>query len=412
MTLKLAALASQKVKTGFLSSSIISLADIAQAFLDTAKGTPLQVLAEAKPVKFGEQDGFAVTLFPNARPFMLSAMNNHVLFGGYTDISGGPGYHAFLVAALDTVQGKLGLHWRTQPQVDDETGYFHNRNFAGLQLTMAQHFKAKCREIAKAADDTSLIAGANIFADAVIETHGNEVATRMGFRTVDQLRHWATLEGSELLSAAAGYFPWWNQPFDGDFYSGLALSLIWLDLRWAKPLDDGERRVLPKALSWLNEAVRLGTTPPVSVEVASELMEMVSQNAPDFPRAEGIGFRRRRFLRPLGDWTIKIPGSLLQSRDETGAIVFRNAVFNGHAALGVLKPGSDPEAKVLAPGEVERKRGFFPSDDGNGFQLEAVVRTPSANGPDRLCLLKIWMADEKLRKHADAIVDSVYLAKT
>lgn len=413
MILEVRALASRKLKTGFLSSSIIPMEDVARAFLETAKGTPLEIYATAKPTKFGERDGFDLRLHPRATPIGLVAEQHTVLFGTVTS-SIGPGYHAFLVAALDAVQAKLGLKWESRGRMDDNTGYIRDRDFPRLQHTMAQSFKAACQEAidprgshgrARYTENHGIFEGLNVEVDV------GEVLTPFGPRPREVIEQWSTLEGSELERVAAGSYPWWAQGFDGFFYSGLALSLMWRRLRWAKTFDQGEGELLTNVLSWLNEAMQLGAPPPVPIEVIGEFMELVGPNAPDFPRPNGIGYRRRKHLVALDGWEVRLPFSLTKESAQAGPIVFRNHAFRVQISTGILQ-GSDPGGKPLAPGEVQRGGGFFPTDDGNGFQLEAVARTPSPGGPDRLCLLKIWMADENLRGMAEAIAESVSLVKT
>ncbi len=407
MELAVTVSASRKVKTGFLSSKVIPLGDVAQALIDAARDTPLEALCRARPSKFGARDGYLVTLYPPAGPFALIAVNDDVLLGATTSRAG-PGYHAFIVSAVEKVQAKLGLKWVAQGQ-GDNTGYWRHHDFAGLRDAMAASFKATCRKVAAAVQEDDRDLSISLPKDATIALAPDEVITETGPRTRDEFRRWSELDGAALQSAAASYFPWWDAGFGGDFYAGLALHAIWMDLRWARPLDQPERNDLMTVTAWLNEAAQRGVRLPVPVEAVNEIRDLVaSPNAPHFPRAEGIGYRRRSFLWKLDDdWTLEVPGSLGWTREPSGGLAFGNNVIGIHATAGVLDAAAAAAEKPLPVGEVAVDRGFYAADDGEGFTLDAIVRTAPAAGQQRACMIKIWMADETVRDIAEAVVDSV-----
>jgi hypothetical protein len=412
--LEVRAFAYPRVKTGFLSSRAVPIEDIANALVETARDTPLQLFAVAKPAKVGWLDGFQVVLHPNATPVAISAEKHLVHFSAITSFAG-PGYHAFVIAALDAVQAKLGLKWDFGGRMDDNTGYVRTRDFPSLQQSMAHFFRARCRQVVewrsrpRSAGTPEAYLG--IPAGHGTEADENEVLTPFGPRSFEEVQQWSALEGDSLAGAAADFFPWWGQGFDGAFFRGFALSLMWKQLRWAKPFERGEGSVLVAVLSSLSEAMQRGVPPPVSLSAISELMALVRPEAPVFPHPKGIGYRRRSNPVTLNGWSVRVPGSLVVEVNEARTFAVGNGAFRIQVSDGILGPGADPGGKALARGEVEKGHGFFPADDGKGFVLDAVARTPSAKGPDRLCLVKIWMADEKWRSMAESIADSVTLVK-
>ncbi|WP_395018407.1 hypothetical protein [Dongia sp.] len=418
--LEIQAIANPSVKTGFLSSTVIPLEAIANAFIEATRGTPLQPFATAKPAKLSGWDGFRVTLHPNAMPVEILADRitlrvSIIRFSAITSLTG-PGYHAFVIACMDAVQAKLGLKWDYVGTSDDQTGYARTRDFSGLQHEMARFFRNRCRQVVegrirpRVAGTPAAYLGIPI--GAAWEGDGNEILTNFGPRSFEEVEQWSALEGDSLAAAAADFFPWWGQGFEGTFYRGVALELMWRRMRWAKLFERSEGTLIANVLNCLSEAMRHGHRLPVSLSVISEILTLVGPEAPEFPHSKGIGYRRRNVPITMNGWSVSVPGSLVLESTEPGGCAVGNGAFRVQVSDGILSPGADHGGEALAPGEVARDRGFYPADDGKGFVLDAVVRTPSLRGPEHLCLVKIWMADEKWRNLAEAIVDSVTLTKT
>ncbi|GAB2178280.1 hypothetical protein [Dongia sp. agr-C8] len=418
--LEIRAMANPSVKTGFLSSQVIPLEAIANAFIEATRGTPLQPFAAAKPAKLGGWDGFRVTLHPNAMPVEILADRSTlrlgiIRFSAITSVTG-PGYHAFVIACMDAVQAKLGLKWDYVGRSDDDTGYARTRDFSGLQHAMARFFRNRCRQVVeersrpRAAGTPAAYLGIPV--GEVWEGDENEILTHFGPRSFEEVERWSALEGDSLAGAAADFFPWWGQGFEGSFHRGVALDLMWRRMRWAKPLERNEATMMANVLTCLSEAMRHGYRLPVPLGVISEIMTLVGPEAPVFPHPKGIGYRRRNAWITMNGWSVSIPSSLVLEFNEPGRFAVGNGAFRVQVSDGILSPGADHGGEALALGEVARDRGFYPADDGKGFVLDAAVRTPSKRGPDRLCLVKIWMADENWRNLAEAIVDSVTLTKT
>jgi hypothetical protein len=413
--LEIRAFANAEVSIGFFSSAKVIVPEaIANVFVEMARDTPLQMFAVAKPAKFSEGDGFQVTLHPNAPQLVVYAERYLVHFHAITSFAG-PGYHAFVIAALDAVQAEFGLKWNFMGREDDNTGYVRTRDFPGLQRAMAHFFRNRCRQVVewrgrpRSAGTPEAYLG--LSPAYGFEAGKNEVLTPFGPRSFEEVEHWSTLDGDPLMDAAADFFLWWGQGFDGAFFRGYALSFMWQRLRWAKPIEPFEGRILVAVLSALHEAMQRGVRLPVSLSVVSEIMALVGPDASVFPHPTGIGYRRRNSSATLNGWSLQFPGSLRVETSQPQIFAATNGVFRVQMSYGIQNPGANPGGKALAPGEVEKGLGFLSAEDGKGFVLDVVARTPSVRGPDRLCLVKIWMADGKWRNIAEAIADSVTLSK-
>src|SRR4051812_15241944 len=138
MVIGLRTRAALKVKKGLVFSSTITIEAIARALLDVAQGTPLEGQTSATREKTDERDAFILTLLPSAGAISLSVpINGSEVTVEANTSTAGPGYHAFLVSALDRVETALGLKWAWDAG-DDDTGFVRDRDFAGLQARMAQ----------------------------------------------------------------------------------------------------------------------------------------------------------------------------------------------------------------------------------------------------------------------------------
>jgi hypothetical protein len=129
----------RKKAFGFLAA-IVPPKEVADAIQGCARGTPLEPLTSL--AELGDGSGYAVTLHPAAEALYLEADGETVTASAKTS-NVGPGYHAFLVFVLDSVQASLGLKWEWAEE-DDETGFARHGDFARLQAEMAKQFR-QCR---------------------------------------------------------------------------------------------------------------------------------------------------------------------------------------------------------------------------------------------------------------------------
>jgi hypothetical protein len=249
-------------------------------------------------------------------------------------------------------------------------------------------------------------------ADFGAKARKDEILTPLCPLDIATLETWANASAEQHMDAAEQLFPWWEEGFGGAFYRGIALHSFWMELRWATPLDKSEAQAIERTVNWGARALQLEAELSLPKSAMDELRALMSGTPQPFANPEGIGYRRRQFSVVLGDWTFEIPGSLVQDWDSKDKLLFESVGFEGSATAATLDPEEDAEGRRSAPGEVKKERGFWPADDGEGFVLDAVARTPSADGPDRLCMMKIWMVDEALRAAAEAIADSVTLLKS
>ncbi len=400
--------ASLRRKTAFgLFARVISPEEVAGAILGFTARTPLEPLASH--IRLDTSGAHAFALHPAAESLSMEIEGECVTVSAKTS-NVGPGYHAFLVSLLDSVQAKLGLKWEWGED-GDETSYAKHRNFETLQSEMARHFKALATVISNQMTErgyTEMMMSMPI--GSGIEIFENEILTPVGPITPAELRRWAMLEGLELARAAINYFPWWGQEFDGGFYRGLALNSMWMDMRWAKPLDDIEVRSVERTLAWCREAERLSAEPPISPSAVSELETLLqSPDAREFPLEDGIGYRRRwRHVQLTGGWQLKAPASLEEAlEDENSTVVLWNNILTIHASPVSARPKGESAASQTRETSIETEREFGAAKDGDGFTLQVTARKRSSMGTEHICVLTFWMSSAEMKGPAELIVETL-----
>jgi hypothetical protein len=82
-----------------------------------------------------------------------------------------------------------------------------------------------------------------------------------------------------------------------------------MDVFWRPPHDSEERRTISKSLICFDRARELDPNIEVPGLEIAQLKDLLDDNAAQIPREQGIGYRRRRWRRPLtGQWSIEVPG--------------------------------------------------------------------------------------------------------
>jgi hypothetical protein len=390
-------------KKGLLLSSRITVEQVAAALLAGMKGTPLEALATSD--KLRQPDHFAVTLHPAGGIVALRVMEDHVeVLVKTSDL--GPGYHAYLVSLLESAAARLGVTW----EWDDKTGYVQDRNFARLQTRMTEFLKDLARAPDEHGGSDAELAGCRInlgFDLEEIETDENEVLTPLGPKTVDEVRHWQSLDAAELARAAADFFPWWGQGFDGGFYRGLTLYSLWNDVRWAYPIDPKEVELAKRTLRWCKEAVDRGVVDPVlQPPVLNEVGDVIlaKQDPVHFPDGKGVGYRRRMMKKRLGHgWALTIPASLGErgEPDDAQTLVLLNHVLEIRISMGIAA-----SRRPLQPGEID-KRDSQVEFRGDVTIVNLAARALQTSDTDALCLLTATLQDDRYRDLTVQIVESL-----
>ncbi len=264
------------------------------------------------------------TIHPAAGPIELVVSPGLVVLDVMTSTAG-PGLHVAVVEIADAIAEALALAWTL---VEDRSGYFETRDVEALVRAMREDVASAARDILALVERGG--SGFALSMPAGLEvSHDELVATPLGPRD----RPWVERAAADP-SAADDVFPWPRPGHDARYHLGVALTLLWLEVRWRKPTDDGERAVLERVVTELELAHGLDPKLVFPWAAWAECFALLGEESlrstraqfkasePDEQAAPLIGYRRNAVRVMLsGGWSIAIPGTFSERWDERGTWV-------------------------------------------------------------------------------------------
>lgn len=276
----------------------------------------------------GGAELFLATIHPAAGPIEFACSPGMLQLDVMTG-SAGPGMHAAVVELADAIARELGLAWSS---VEDASGYFAHRDVARLTEVARRGVSEAAREFLSLRER-----GASGFALGMpmgLEvSHDELLATPLGPRDERWLRR-AAEPAAEHGDAVDDVFPWPNPGHDARYHLGVALALLWLEVRWRKPTDDAERATLERVVTELELAHGLDPSLTFPWSAWAECFALLGEESlrstraqfkasePDEADAPLLGYRRNAVRVMLsGGWSIAIPGAFSERWDERGTWV-------------------------------------------------------------------------------------------
>jgi hypothetical protein len=302
---------------------------LAGAFTAGFPDDPLGAVAAVIRSQFGvggtarDDDGHRLLTFPfhpAAEDLEVSLSEAGVLEVSAKTSTAGPGYHVRVVEVLDAVASALGVRWEAGEEGGDDTGYLDHRDPAELERQMLEWLRALARHLADEEDrgiDVCLPLECGFLLDA-------DTRTALGPRD----RAWWRAAAVDPR-AGVEFFPWWEPGEGAGYWRGLALALMWSDVRWAPPRDEDEERTHRRVLDALARSHELDPSIPLPWREWAELLELGDEPEPRAAEVRGraalappgppAGYLRDLVRVPLtGGWSIVVPGVLHRSWDEEG----------------------------------------------------------------------------------------------
>ncbi|HLF05615.1 MAG TPA: hypothetical protein VI893_00310 [Thermoplasmata archaeon] len=277
----------------------------------------------------------------------------------------GPGYHQFACEAIRSLGQALQITWdQPSEQFHDETGYLYNGDRAQLEQHFLGWLQKTCGMVGEMERRGETPMALGMAFDHVFRV-APDVATCLGPRSVEWLHAvgWNPRVGIE-------YFPWWEPGTGPGYLAGRALALMWTEIRWRPPIDDGERRTVAEVLhllgtahrqdparelpwrEWLELHALAGARDPLPGDLKTK-----AASATDRPL---IGYRRASVtVMTSGGWQVTLPGSMAEGKAEDGHLI-------------AWEPGRRFEVSTIT---VETKDGSRP--DGDQMLADMQDRTPS-----------------------------------
>jgi hypothetical protein len=289
-------------------------------------------------IRIGEDHESRPTLFASFHPSaeeveLVVPRAGHVIASAKTTTAG-PGYHIYTCDVLHRLGDHVGIQWDPPDEESgsgDETSYFYTGDGAAVSREFLKWLKSLATLVIEQAEEglgqmhISMPLGHRY-------PHHGPMVTPMGPRDLDWLRRVAAdpSQGIDL-------FPWWNEGLGGGFFLGQALTHLWSDVRWRKPLTEAEGDLLMDVHLDLCRAHACDPTLPFPWAEWRELIEhieayfgyvardegdvepLVNQKAAEATGGLLIGYRRQPVLVDLtGGWSIEVRGEFAEEWDEEG----------------------------------------------------------------------------------------------
>lgn len=266
----------------------------------------------------------ALSLHPAAEPVQMRYTPSAHLEVSAKTSTAGPGYHRYVCAAMHFLTEEFRVVWQRPDftgEFGDETGYFRTSDWEDLQQQMVDWLKAVARLLTTETEEQFRL---NMPVNVGFEFEG-PILTPLGPRS----RAWAE---RIVVDPRKGIdvFPWWNALQDASYHLNLARCLMWTELRWRRPFDDEERKLMAEVNRRLHKAFDDDPSLDYPWREWQELLRYLdtdsphlptivhnAEMAPDVPKA---GYRRGKVVCHLpGGWSIKVPGSFAENWDDEQA---------------------------------------------------------------------------------------------
>ncbi len=243
----------------------------------------------------------------------------------------GPGYHAYLADVFERLRTACALSWNDD-DVEDETGYWHGRDFEELQHTMADWLESLAGMLVQHhMNDGSFGLAICMGTERVPDDASRYAAHLLGWRDRDYFR--AMFHDGPSPTDCAAFFIWWTRERNAEFYLKCALAMMWCDCNWLPPETDLETRLYTAVFLCLESA--WDSNPKLHFPVlewkemallsdSGDIIQELERRFPaEVPRREPIGYLRGNVRHDLGSgWRITLPGAMHEELDgEDGTVL-------------------------------------------------------------------------------------------
>jgi len=363
-------------------------------------------------------DGFCIKLVPFEEDIYGNWEDGQLRVSARTN-SAGPGYHAFLIGILDA----LGV---APTEVEDDTGYWHNRDFGLLQDEMEKWLiglSGQLLEMSKTGDYNNISVSLDIENFPVGSTHF--ACCPLGCFEPDFFERITNGE-----PGGGAFFVWWNHSQDALFFKNCALNLILCDNNWLPPHTDKEHGIITATLKCLEKAYNMD---PCLDYPAAEWLELAKLSGNEelarwvqsrFGVSENakLGYQRGNVSNNINGWQFSRSGKMHFERNDDGTLVWWNEgrTINASTLSVQRKDGATADSKALLEQLTADETGFFPFSLRNAQIASAIQHTQiEGNGKplwqtrlyaaleNEILILSLWYANEADRDWATEICASV-----
>lgn len=274
----------------------------------------------------------------------------------------GAGFHKTAIEFID----KLQQETHTRLEVEDETGYYADRDFEGMRQHHFYPWLAKLFEVIHAQElkgDTALSLCWDIYNYTPPSENGVVVSPFGSFRLAEVIHR---IENEGIESFAKDFFIWNNPEQDARFHRGLALHAMWEDCYFMpSQRSEEDAQINGYIICELEAAASLDPSLPFPRKEYEELCRLhgctpvSTEGIPQYETPFTIGYRRGLVSYKIGKIAIDIPGSYLKSVDEGTTVYYDGVADDWHTVrcTGYTIEGEpdylDVEEEVIGEGTFD-----------------------------------------------------------
>jgi hypothetical protein len=253
---------------------------------------------------------------PGAEEVELSLIDLEHLTSSANTSTVGPGYHIYLCSVLQAWARDFQATWLhnddNSSDYFDEAGYF----FTGDEGLVFEEMTSWLQTLASTffdgtfqADDRGIALCMSM--DVQYEADALAIAP-LGPRDREWLRK-TSQEGTK----GTDFFAWLQPGMNAEYFLGRVLTQMWTDVRWRKPVNDSERKLLKDVVNSLEIAQKLDSGLELPYAEWAEILEYLGAGNEEIEHVRSrrktqslIGYRRGDVTASLpGGWRVRLPGS-------------------------------------------------------------------------------------------------------
>ena len=255
------------------------------------------------------EDGFLIVDFGGEAKIFFAVRDRDLYAEYVTTTLFGPGFHVLALRFCERLAETAGL----KLQIDDETDYYRNRDFASLKQSFVRWFGMLLQTVEPQSGQDK--PGEHYLCWALDSYRLNEplpgVVTPAGFFRYEQLREME----SRLEQAAADFFLFLpNECRDALHYRNFAMSRLWCDFRFTT--DEADRKLGTEIAEGLETAAKLNPALPFPRKAYQEVCALLGRSEidvtalPEDERFPTIGFRKFPIRFNFANWLVVVHGSV------------------------------------------------------------------------------------------------------
>lgn len=266
---------------------------------------------------FDEHPRVHVRFHPAADPMKIWFTDDTTINLVADTASVGPGYQLFLCELVWALSKKFELNWARE-SADGE-----HKNSCFFTGDPDEVYAEMFAWLGSMAASAAAMSGNGTFNLSMSPSYQffskHPLITPMGPRSKEWIQ-----EVSKNPAAGADVFPWLEPGITPQFLLNRALTHMWTDVHWCKPIADGDENLMHTVVSLLRESCKLDPSLNYPwrewaemldyLKINDELTDVVKKHAASSPERELIGYRRGAVRANLDQgWSVLVPGDFSES---------------------------------------------------------------------------------------------------